>query len=789
MAGVWMWVRRDARRRARALLGIALLVAVASAVVLATVAGGRRNGSAFSRLFEKSAAAEVMVLPNTPGFDWNEIRKLPYVETVGEFDLAGYGTYGSKLPDQAGGFAPASPELYTQVEHGVVVDGRTADPTRAGEVVMTPAAKAYGLGVGSHVKLETWKPATVKRAAEMPQPPLPDGPIVDATIVGVVKAPFFIAYGADSGGVVPTHAFYQRYHNNLLPYIGVEVHNALLRLRGGYAHLPQLARVVDRVAGHPVEITRADEITKPARHAASLERTALFGFALAAALAALVLIGQAVIRMVAAGAGDMPVLQSMGLTRSQETVALTIPTATAGIVGAVLGIGLAYAGSDRFPIGIGRKLEPSPGWHADWLVFGAGVAVTIVLVLYGVASAAAWYVWRGYDARSTRRSAIARTVRNAGAPVPLALGTQLALERTPGRGSVPVKPALIGAVAGIIGIVGALTFRTGLDRAASDRMLYGQQFQAGVEGATPTEIPPRVVKRIVSDPDVQDVNATTISVVVVNNKPITLFGIDPLKGATDIVTTKGHSPSKPDEILLAPVEASTLHVHVGDTVKVGSASRPFKLVGIGFTPVSSHTTYDQAGWIPAAGLRAADPTNADRKYYSLAVAFRPGANVDAAIDKLNHPDNIGLSAIDLPAPFFYLRNVRTIPVVLGAFLVLLAIAAIGHALASMVGRRRREIAVLRSIGLTRGQVRASVAWQATTLAIVGLVFGVPLGVLVGRAVWRNVAEATPLQYVPPFSLVVVLLVVPLALLLCNALAAWPARRAARLRAAEVLRTE
>src|SRR5262245_53593982 len=91
MAGVWMWVRRDARRRARALVGIALLVAVASAVVLATVAGGRRNGSAFSRLFEKSAAADVMVLPNTPGFDWNEIRKLAYVDTVGEFDLAGHG--------------------------------------------------------------------------------------------------------------------------------------------------------------------------------------------------------------------------------------------------------------------------------------------------------------------------------------------------------------------------------------------------------------------------------------------------------------------------------------------------------------------------------------------------------------------------------------------------------------------------------------------------------------------------------------------------------------------------
>jgi ABC-type lipoprotein release transport system permease subunit len=125
-----------------------------------------------------------------------------------------------------------------------------------------------------------------------------------------------------------------------------------------------------------------------------------------------------------------------------------------------------------------------------------------------------------------------------------------------------------------------------------------------------------------------------------------------------------------------------------------------------------------------------------------------------------------------------MRNVRAIPLALGLFLVLLAIAAVGHALASMVGRRRREIAILRSLGFTRGQVRASVAWQATTLAAVGVVLGIPLGILIGRLIWRLVAEATPVKYVPPF-----------AVLIANALAAWPARRAGRLQAAEILRTE
>ena len=59
-----------------------------------------------------------------------------------------------------------------------------------------------------------------------------------------------------------------------------------------------------------------------------------------------------------------------------------------------------------------------------------------------------------------------------------------------------------------------------------------------------------------------------------------------------------------------------------------------------------------------------------------------------------------------------------------------------------------------------------------------------------RAVrWRWVAVATPLLYVAPLALAAIMLAVPASLVLANALAAWPARRAAGVRPAEVLRTE
>jgi ABC-type lipoprotein release transport system permease subunit len=121
--------------------------------------------------------------------------------------------------------------------------------------------------------------------------------------------------------------------------------------------------------------------------------------------------------------------------------------------------------------------------------------------------------------------------------------------------------------------------------------------------------------------------------------------------------------------------------------------------------------------------------------------------------------------------------------------LLLAIGAVGHALATAVYRRRHDMAVFRALGLTRMQIRATVAWQATTLALMGLIFGIPLGLVVARTLWRVVAERTPVQYVPPLALLALVLVVPLSLLIANLLAAYPGHRAVRQRISTVLRAE
>jgi putative ABC transport system permease protein len=97
--------------------------------------------------------------------------------------------------------------------------------------------------------------------------------------------------------------------------------------------------------------------------------------------------------------------------------------------------------------------------------------------------------------------------------------------------------------------------------------------------------------------------------------------------------------------------------------------------------------------------------------------------------------------------------------------------------------------VLRAIGLTPGQTGACVAWQAVVVGGIAVIIGIPLGLVVGRQTWKTVADAVPLVYVGPLDPTLLLLAVPVALTGLLLLALPPARRAARLRTAEVLRAE
>src|SRR5262249_15349010 len=152
-------------------------------------------------------------------------------------------------------------------------------------------------------------------------------------------------------------------------------------------------------------------------------------------------------------------------------------------------------------------------------------------------------------------------------------------------------------------------------------------------------------------------------------------------------------------------------------------------------PATSHTDYDQSGWMTKPGLyanaKAVGP--ADFEDYVF-FRYAPSANraeTDRHLTALANKIGLDNQPATLPTTVLDLGGLRSLPLALAVFFAFLAIATVAHALVTTVRRRHHDLAVLRSLGFTRHESRAAIAWQSTLLAIAGLVVGLPLGIIAG----------------------------------------------------------
>ena len=151
------------------------------------------------------------------------------------------------------------------------------------------------------------------------------------------------------------------------------------------------------------------------------------------------------------------------------------------------------------------------------------------------------------------------------------------------------------------------------------------------------------------------------------------------------------------------------------------------------------------------------------------------------------PTSLSRSSPITPTSLVNFGEAVNFPLIFGVMLAVFGAATLAHLLVVSVARRRREIGLLKVLGFVNHQIASAVAWQATVLALVGIVVGVPVGLAVGEAVWK--AFASNLGVVP-VAVVPVWIVVGLGIgvvVAANLLAIAPALAATRSRPGQLLR--
>jgi ABC-type antimicrobial peptide transport system permease subunit len=86
-------------------------------------------------------------------------------------------------------------------------------------------------------------------------------------------------------------------------------------------------------------------------------------------------------------------------------------------------------------------------------------------------------------------------------------------------------------------------------------------------------------------------------------------------------------------------------------------------------------------------------------------------------------------------------------------------------------------------------VALCVTWQTTTVALIGIAIGVPLGIAAGRAIWSAFADFLGVATPPVITVWLIVALAAATLFVANLLAVIPALVAARSRPASLLRTE
>ena len=795
MTAVAIRLSAELRARWRAWLLLAVVAGLLGGLVLAVFAGARRGESALERLLVVSRPQDVTIAKGfvfqNDDVDFDRIERLPQVARVSrDRPLAalirtrsGEQMYGGHEASVIPLASPDGSQLRT-LNRPPLVAGRLPRPGSDDEILADrKAVEILGLGVGETIPVRfIWKRLLGTPAVDFGAHPdrAEVGPLARLHIVGV-----HARVGSDdfSGELRLPPAVYRALGGAKLGSFQ-EILN--VQLRSGAAGIPSFRAAVDRIAGPGdfVFSPAAADRTKVQR-SIELEARALRLIAVLGALVLLMLLALALMRQAEQGAADLPTLRAFGMSRAQLVALGVARAALVGMVAAALAVAVAIAVSPLAPIGRARDLEPQPGIDVDVAALATGATAILVAAL-AAGALAALRTLRTPVAHGSRQGT-AGALPRAGLPPSMLAGLSLALVRRPG-GPGP-GPTLAGAIAAVAVAATALTFSASLDRLLTTPELYGQNwdYEAPFD---PSDVPAlRAGEGIPGLPPgrwLSGVAVGTGSRLDVGGRLIGVNAYDDVQGRVPPTVVEGRAPRGPSEILLARKTLDELGLEIGDSVVVrrGRRAVSMRVVGQGVVPESEWVKFGEGAALTFAGFKRVVP---DAILFQVHLAVAPGAGREASLGRLErHYDWAGPAR---PSSIGDFDGLTGLPALVVALLGASAAAALALTLTTSVRHRRRELAILKTLGFVRGQIFATVGWQATAIAAIGLVVGVPLGVAAGRFLWNLYAEDVGVVPAAVVPVAATALIVPATLILANLIAAIPGRMAARTQPALALRAE
>jgi putative ABC transport system permease protein len=339
-------------------------------------------------------------------------------------------------------------------------------------------------------------------------------------------------------------------------------------------------------------------------------------------------------------------------------------------------------------------------------------------------------------------------------------------------------------VVGVALVTGVSVLATSISD--SVRKIFGEQFRGdfviSVDNFGFGGLSPQLSDDLNKLPEVGTAAGIGVNYAIVDGKGRTVTVVDPatIGAVFDLNFIEGQvSDLTPDGVLLSKGRAKS------DGLTVGS---PFTLTLTDGTPKTLtvqgiYEKDDLAGSITVDRELFAG-TSVDQYDFGVFITRADGvseADAQAAIESVakNYPNGELQSRTDyINTQAQGIQQVVNIIYLLLALSVIIAAVGIVITLVLSVFERRRELGLVRAVGMTRPQVRSSVRWESVITAALGTVQGIVVGLLLGYAVVVALRSQGLSTYAVPWAVIFVVLV--LAFVIGVLAAVYPAYKATRI---------